>query len=263
MAKTKYTAGVVLLLAGMLLAACGGADNSDSAANSAPASDVQVQPVSGASDTSGAGDASGANAAGAAAVAADVGTGSDGVAGSGGSNQAGGSAAPNSDTVAPLPGEADEASGNITSGTGGGSYSAVSDAECSEIQKQLSQALGVDFNRTSRPAAFTDLTGVSGESCQLTATGTGAQFPNMVETAQRIGQIFTGSGWSADAQYAADSPTGTIGGLRRDNQLAAYAVQWAPADGVTCPADQPISACAETLTPEQMNYTIQIDLAQQ
>ena len=66
-----------------------------------------------------------------------------------------------------------------------------------------------------------------------------------------------------DEQYAADGPTGTIGGLRRDNQLAAYSVDWSPAAGTNCPADQPISACAETLTPEQMDYNITVDLAQQ
>ena len=143
------------------------------------------------------------------------------------------------------------------------SYTAVSDAECTDVQGQLSQALGVEVNRGTGVASFSDLSGGTGESCQLTVTGTGAQFTNMVDTAALIRQTLSDNGWTVDEQYAADSPTGTMGGLRRDNQLAAYSVQWQPGAGVTCPADQPISACAETLTPEQMDYRITVDLAQQ
>lgn len=152
---------------------------------------------------------------------------------------------------------------NAQVATPAASYTAVSDAECTEIQGQLQETLGVTVNRTTGVASFTDLSGGAGESCQLTVTGTGADFASVPETAARISEVFTANGWTADNQYVADGPTGTIGGLRRDNQLAAYNVDWSPAAGVTCPADQPISACAETLTPEQMAYTITIDLAQQ
>lgn len=268
------------------------------AAPNVPASDATVtseaqgQPAGAGSDTSGAGDTSGANATGEASTATDVGSGSDGAAGSGGSNAASGATSPESDTGAPAAGDdtgnaasgtggTTDASGNTTdsSGSSGGegttgdnnaevatpaaSYTAVSDAECTEVQGQLSQALGVEVNRGTGVAAFSDLSGGKGESCQLTVTGTGANFASVPETAMQIRQALSDNGWTVDEQYAADSPTATIGGLRRDNQLAAYNVEWSPASGVTCPADQPISACAETLTPEQMNYTITIDLAQQ
>jgi hypothetical protein len=252
--------------------------------------DTVTEGANGSNDASGAGDASGGNAGNDAGSATDVGSGSDGAQGSGGSNGASGTTSPESETGAPTEGDA---AGNTESGTGtdasgaqggtaggaatgtgdnnaqvagtgaGGAYTAVADGECTEIQGQLTTALGVEVSRATGAASFSDLSGGTGESCQLTITGTGVQFPSIVDAAQRISQVLTENGWTADPQYAADSPTATIGGLRRDNQLAAYNVEWSPADGVTCPADQPISACAETLTPDQMNYNITIDLAQQ
>ena len=144
-----------------------------------------------------------------------------------------------------------------------GGYTPVDDAACTEVQNQLTQALGIDVGRSTAPAAFQDLSGGTGQSCQLTIAATGAQFPNMVDAGQRIAGALTPNGWTLDPQYAADSPTGTIHGLRRNNQLAVYNVQWAPAAGVTCPADQPIATCAQSLTPDQMTYTITVDLAQQ
>lgn len=152
------------------------------------------------------------------------------------------------------------AQGNV--GAAGG-YTPIDDAACTEVQDQLTQALGMDVSRSTAPAAFQDLSGGTGQSCQLTIAATGAQFPNMVDAGQRIAGALTPNGWTLDPQYAADSPTGTIHGLRRDNQLAVYNVQWAPAAGITCPADQPIATCAESLTPDQMVYTITVDLAQQ
>lgn len=301
MSKKSYLLVIALLLAVMALAACGGSGASSGSGDSAatteagaapdvPASDAtatseaQGEAASAANDASGAGDASGANATGEASTATDVGSGSDGVAGSGGSNAASGATSPESDTGAPAAGDD---TGNAASGTGGtadasgnttdsggsaggeggaagaAAYIPVSDAECTEVQGQLTQALGLEVQRGTGVASFSDLSGGTGESCQLTVTGTGADFASVPEAAMQIRQVLSDNGWTVDEQYAADSPTATIGGLRRDNQLAAYTVAWSPASGVTCPADQPISACAETLTPEQMNYTITIDLAQQ
>ena len=92
------------------------------------------------------------------------------------------------------------------------------------------------MGRSTAPAAFQDLSGGTGQSCQLTIAATGAQFPNMVDAGQRIAGALTPNGWTLDPQYAA---------------------------GVTCPADQPIATCAQSLTPDQMTYTITVDLAQQ
>ncbi len=261
--------------------------------------DVVTEGANGSNNLGGPGDASGGNAGNDAGNATDVGSGSDGAQGSGGSDQAGGSQAPNQPNGAVTQGDA---TGNSASGTGdtgssqgtvtdtqgsvnagaavtgttgttgtqagpagaaAGGYTPIADAECTEVQNQLTQALGIDVSRNTAPAAFQDLSGGTGQSCQLTIAATGAQFPNMVDAGQRIAGALTPNGWTLDPQYAADSPTGTMHGLRRNNQLAVYNVQWAPAAGVTCPADQPIATCAESLTPDQMTYTITVDLAQQ
>jgi hypothetical protein len=121
----------------------------------------------------------------------------------------------------------------------------------------------VDVSRASGPASFQDLNGVAGESCQLAIIATGVEFPNPVEAGQRIAKTLSDNGWTADPQYAADSPTGTIAGMRRENQLAVYHVEWFPGAAVTCPADQPIATCIESLTPDQLGYNITVDLAQQ
>ena len=159
----------------------------------------------------------------------------------------------------------DGAGANAQAGAAGaaGGYTPIADAECTEVQKELTQGLGVDVSRNTAPVAFQDLSGGAGQSCQLIINATGAQFPNMVDAGQRIAGALTPNGWTLDPQYAADSPTGTLHGLRRNNQLAVYNVQWAPAAGITCPADQPIATCAQSLTPDQMTYTITVDLAQQ
>jgi hypothetical protein len=251
-------------------------------------------------DATGAGDASGGNAGNDAGSATDVGSGSDGAQGSGGSNGASGTTSPESDTGAPTTGDdtgnAESGTGATDAGTGtdasgaqggtaggaatgtgqndaqaggtagagaGGAYTPVADAECTTMQEQLAAALGVDVSRATGAAAFSDLSGGAGESCQLTISGTGEQFPSLADAAQRIGQVFTDAGWTADPQYAADGPTGTIGGLRRDNQLAAYNVEWSPGPAASCPADQPVATCLASLSPDQVMYNITVDLAQQ
>ena len=262
--------------------ATGGANNGASGADT-QGGDVVTEGANGSNGLGGPGDASGGNAGNAAGNATDVGSGSDGAQGSGGSDQAGGSQAPNQPNGAVTQGDA---TGNSASGTGdtgssqgtvtgtngtgaqaapgaAGGYTPIADAQCTEVQNQLTQALGIDVSRSTAPAAFQDLSGGTGQSCQLVISATGAQFPNMVDAGQRIAGALTPNGWTLDPQYTADSPTGTMHGLRRNNQLAVYNVQWSPAAGVTCPADQPIATCAQSLTPDQMTYTITVDLAQQ
>jgi hypothetical protein len=121
----------------------------------------------------------------------------------------------------------------------------------------------MEVSRSPRAVAFQDLTGGAGESCQLSINATGVEFPSLGNAAGRIAEVLTANGWEADPQYAADSPTSTIAGLRRGNQLAVYRVEWMPGAAVTCPADQPITVCAESLTPDQLIYNVTVDLAQE
>lgn len=134
---------------------------------------------------------------------------------------------------------------------------------CTAVQSEVSSELGVDVTLEAE-APFQDIVGGAvGSSCQLSATGTGETFTNFVDVATQLVTLLEDQGWVQDPQYAADSPTGTIVGLRRNTngeELAAVQVGWDPAPGVECPPDEPIATCAEELEPEQMLYTITIDL---
>ena len=138
---------------------------------------------------------------------------------------------------------------------------------CTTLQSAVVEALGVAIEQKDAvpfTSAFGDLTG---ESCRLNATGTGENFTNFVDVAQKLTALLTGQGWTQDMSDVADGPTGTVIGLRHTsadngNQLAILAVNWEPAPDVTCPQDQPITACAEQLKPAQMLYTITLDLVE-
>lgn len=138
---------------------------------------------------------------------------------------------------------------------------------CTTLQGEMEEALGVAIER-EEAATFTSAFGdLTGQSCRLSATGTGENFTNFVDVAQKMTALLTGQGWTQDMNYVADGPTGTVVGLRHtsaDNsdQLAILAVNWEPAPDVTCPQDQPIAACAEQLEPAQILYTITLDLVE-
>lgn len=138
---------------------------------------------------------------------------------------------------------------------------------CTTLQTVVQETLGVTVEQENA-AAFTSAFGdLTGQSCRLTASGTGEDFTNFVEVAQKLITLLEAQGWAQDMQYVADGPTGTVVGLRHTgadngNQLAILAVNWEPAPDVTCPQDQPIAACAEALEPTQMLYTITLDLVE-
>jgi hypothetical protein len=113
-------------------------------------------------------------------------------------------------------------------------------------------------------APFEDIsTGEAGAGCQITITGTGADFPDyesFVDMSEALSVVFQAIGWEPDQAYTADGPTGTAFGMRKDNMLALASIDMQPAPEANCPQDRPISECE--LTPEQMNYTITVNFAQ-
>ncbi|GAP12704.1 hypothetical protein LARV_00440 [Longilinea arvoryzae] len=141
----------------------------------------------------------------------------------------------------------------------GEAYEPVSAEVCRMLQETAAQALAVDFS-LEEAAPFEDtLAGEGGQGCRLMAAGDGTRFSDL----QSIMETLTGSvgaGWNEQLDYQADGPTGTAKALTRDMALMLLAVNWAPAEDVVCPADQPISAC--NLTPDQKVYTVEIDVAQ-
>lgn len=148
-----------------------------------------------------------------------------------------------------------------------GDYRAIDRALCETLRANVAQALNVTVEQEENTAFQDIIDNSSGVSCRLTATGTGENFTHFLDVANNLVAVLQRQGWATDPQYVADSPTGTILGLRRDDNviadgLAVVQVGWTPAPGVECPSDQPIATCAEQLEPSEIVYTISVDLAE-
>lgn len=139
-----------------------------------------------------------------------------------------------------------------------GAYEPVSAEVCQIIQEDATRALTTTFTLVAS-APFTDtLTGEAGQGCSLTARGTGADFGNPSDVIAKLVSGFIG--WTEQVTYQADGPTGSATAMTRDMGLMLIRAEWSPAPEVSCPADQPISACG--IKPEQQVYTIEIQVAQ-
>lgn len=134
-----------------------------------------------------------------------------------------------------------------------GAYMPIPADACATIKAAAEQALGVTFTLAEAPF-FDYLSQEGGSGCQLTATGTGADFGDPLAAVEALKSAFIG--WEEDVQYAAGGPTGMGIGMTRDAALLLILADWTPDPAADCPADQPISACA--LTPEQQLYTMTV-----
>ena len=138
-------------------------------------------------------------------------------------------------------------------------YEPVDASVCQTLQQLTADALKVDVSMTSS-APFSDpLAGESGQGCQLKASGTGMQFSSVADVMTLL-KNSTANGWYERASYQADGPMGSADGYYRDMALMILSVNWEPASGANCPADQPIASC--DLKPEQKLYTVEVDVAQ-
>ena len=142
--------------------------------------------------------------------------------------------------------------------TANNTYTPVSPELCQIIQATASQTLTTTFT-IEASAPFTDtLSGEIGLGCRLMATGTGIDFPKSALFVFDLPNAF--SDWTEQLSYQAGGPTGMATGLTSDMGLMLIYAGWEPAPNVECPTDQPLSACS--LKPEQMLYTIEIQVAQ-
>jgi hypothetical protein len=145
-------------------------------------------------------------------------------------------------------------------------YQPLAAEACKDLRTALEENLGVAVVRDEQPAPFENfIDGSAGESCRLSASASAADFADagsFIDVANAVIELFQSQGWGQDPQYAADSPTSTITGLRQENALAIVRVDLAPAPGFTCPQDEPIASCFEELTPDQEMITVTIDLAE-
>lgn len=140
-------------------------------------------------------------------------------------------------------------------------YEPVSPEVCQTIQELATQALGLPFAMESGTPFTNPLSGETGLGCTLTATGTGVDFAAFPAPSQITAQLVRALvGWTEQIAYQASGPTAEMTALTRDMGLLLVQAEWAPAPGVTCPSDQPISACA--LQPEQQQYTVRLQAAQ-
>jgi len=137
----------------------------------------------------------------------------------------------------------------------------VSAWTCSHIADAAGNALGAKFAVDSvRMTYFGEAGPLNGTGCRIAAKGTGAVFgPDFRAVAVKLASMLEAEGWTSDPAADADGPTGTAEGFRSGGQVALASVGYEPAPGA-CAADAPIASC--TLRPEQMRYTITLDLAQ-
>lgn len=129
-----------------------------------------------------------------------------------------------------------------------GSYSPLTKEECQTVQANLEKTFGIKFD-FSESKSYDN---VKGKGCSIEAKGTGMNFSSDTE-----GKIQSIIGWNEqDANFAAGGATGIQIGLKNENKLAIYSVNWEPASDVKCPDDKPISECE--IEPNKQNYTVSV-----
>ncbi len=128
---------------------------------------------------------------------------------------------------------------------------------CKILQEMATQAIPTAFTLEASVPFSAPLTGEAGQSCNLTAHGTGIDFSDPVQPVTKLVSAF--QGFTEQPQYMASGPTGYGTAVTRDMALVVISARWSPAPEAQCPSDQPISAC--NVTPQQKLYTIQIQAA--
>jgi hypothetical protein len=136
-------------------------------------------------------------------------------------------------------------------------YVPVTPSVCQTLQELAAQALGVNFTMEASVPFQDPITGESGQACRLTTSGTGEFFSSPSDVLSSLVNGFMG--FTEAPAYRADGPTGSATAVTRDLALVLISANWAPAPGVQCPSDKPISEC--DLQPEQQVYTILIQAA--
>jgi len=90
-------------------------------------------------------------------------------------------------------------------------------------------------------------------------TGNGVTLADAFVKADSLKKLLVAKGWVADSLYQADGPQGSFTGFHQGNDLCLVSSEWAPADSVVVPQDQPL--LQENLAPEQRNYTVVVQFA--
>ena len=138
-------------------------------------------------------------------------------------------------------------------------FEPLTEDNCAHITEILSTAFGVEF-RTEEVDFQDFLTGETGKGCAAQAEGDGSDFDSPGAVAQTVGQQLEVEGWAPEVQYAADGPTGTVMGFRKENSLCILEANWTPSEDADCATDKPISECK--LMPKQQLFDVILTCAQ-
>jgi hypothetical protein len=140
-----------------------------------------------------------------------------------------------------------------------GSFAPYPADACERMRASFEQAIGAPVTVESVP--FSDrVTGGTGTACRIHATGNGATY-GMPGPFGTLDALVRSLGWTEDGtNYGAGGPTGMADGYRKGGVLGLLAVNWKPSADANCPSNQPIGACS--LTPEQKLFNVTFDLAQ-
>ena len=97
------------------------------------------------------------------------------------------------------------------------SYTPLSPADCKSIQANLEKVINTKFKMTPSKAHSM----VEGKLCYLEAKDKEA----IINTVSTPGKIDNTMGWEVDGNFAADGPTGTQSGLKKDKKLLIYEIK--------------------------------------
>jgi hypothetical protein len=127
-----------------------------------------------------------------------------------------------------------------------------------EIVKDM-QTLFAIQPATQKLLVIDPVKGDSLNGFEAKVTGNGLVLTDALVKADSLKKLLVAKGWAVDTLCTADGPQGSFAGFRQGNDLCIVSSEWAPADSVTVPQDQPL--LKENLTPEQIIYTVVVQYA--
>ena len=121
-------------------------------------------------------------------------------------------------------------------------------AECSELADVVAQAVGLPT--TIGEAPFEDfITRETGTGCQVLATGTDVDLPDVNVAVDALMSALQAQGWEEDMMYGGGGGGGWLAGYRRDDALCIFVFSSEPSDMSLC-GDEPLPSCFGRLDPE-------------
>ena len=133
-------------------------------------------------------------------------------------------------------------------------------AECSALADTVAQAVGIPA--TIGEAPFEDfVTRETGTGCQVLATGTDADLPDVMASVDALIAAIQAQGWEEDMMYGGGGGGGWLAGYRRDDALCIFVFSSEPSDMSLC-GDEPLPSCFGRLDPEDRIRSFDFNCAQ-